>query len=192
MGFTRDPEIVDLADRRSDNIYSSQADEELFRFQKNSKLLKGKRRFRRPEKAMAMPLAKRVLSKVMRYDELEVDGLLPNRCVRLAGDAFQGKDSEGTLPFKDIVSTKTTPSFYSPGAINWSQPAADLPLIQYANDSHQFKKLRNAWLSVFCQSKHRIVLVKDGVTVGFAVAHWPDRSGLVIPCSNETSSNGQR
>ena len=65
-------DIVDLADHLHDNFNASQADEECFRYMKNSKVIKGKRRFRRPEKAMAVVLAKQVLSKVMKYKEVEI------------------------------------------------------------------------------------------------------------------------
>ena len=159
---------MDLADHLHDNFNASQADEECFRYMKNSKVIKGKRRSRRPEKAMAVVLAKEVLSKVMKYKEVEVDGLLPDRSVKLSKEAFQGLEKNNTLPFHEIVSTKENAPFYNPGAVNWSQPAADLPLIRAAFDERKWHHLQNAWISTFVQAKHRIILWKGDTLLGFA------------------------
>lgn len=173
-----------MASNKIKGITSTQLIEDTFNFQKNSKVIKGKKKFRRPEKAYGVVLARQVLSKVHRYHEPPIDAPLSHRSVRLPGSAFQPVDKPaGDFPIGQIVSTVQKSPWYSPSAANWSQAHADLALLRDVSISGSWASLSTAWLGVLCQRKHKILLRRGsgGSEQWFALHHWSDSAVLVWP-----------
>eukprot|EP00974_Lingulodinium_polyedra_P107812 10436242-Lingulodinium_polyedra.AAC.1 len=112
---------------------------------KNSKLLKGQKKYRRIEKAFAIPLAKNLFSKIHRYSEVQCEGLPPKKSVRLPTSAFQPSSyDKGSIDFTSVSSTKPAPQWPSPGATNWGQAAADLALLEEAHKDDKWHCIHRA------------------------------------------------
>jgi hypothetical protein len=153
-----------------------------FNFQKNSKHVKGKKKFRRPEKCMGVILARKVLSKQHRYGELEVDSGISSRAIRLPAAAFQQPVNAGSMSMGQVVSTASKPSWYSPSAANYNQQQADLEVLRVAASTNSWDKLSTCWLGCFCQRKHKVLIKLHGTSLWFFAAHhWPDSSVLAWP-----------
>lgn len=82
------PDIIRLAQENYTGIFASQLCEDCFNFQKNSRLVKAKKKYRRVEKTMGVVLAKKVLSKQHRFAEVPCDVPTQSRSVRLRKEAF--------------------------------------------------------------------------------------------------------
>jgi hypothetical protein len=100
-----------LAVNRFSGIISSQLSEDTFNYAKNSNLLKGKRRFRRPQKAMGVVLAKKVISNVHKFKEVEIDSFIKEKMVCLPVEAFVAKPANASRSFKEIAGTNQTPTY---------------------------------------------------------------------------------
>lgn len=81
--FRQHKDLDDHLAARHSGLVSSQMCEDAFKFQKNSKVIRGKKKFRRPEKSYGVALARRVLSGVHKYQELPVVDALKVQRVRL-------------------------------------------------------------------------------------------------------------
>ncbi len=187
--FTVQPDIKTLVSNKIMGITSTQLVEDCFNFQKNSKVVKGKKKFRRPEKTMGVILARQVLSKVHRYQEPTVDAPLSQRCVRLPATAFQpeAKPQKGGFPANQIVSTVAKAPWYSPPANSFTQQHADLALLSDASSSGKWPLLSSAWLGCLCKHKHKILLSKAGQEQKwFALHSWQDSAVLVWPAEEVT------
>ena len=102
-------------------ITASQACEDVFNFQKNHKQVKGKKKYRRPEKCYAVAVGKRVLSEQHRYAEVTADQHGDSRSERLPRTHFYPDAAQQSLPFHKIASYKQSPDFHSPSAEFWCQ-----------------------------------------------------------------------
>ena len=71
VNYQVDPTVQAHILNKFSGMVSSQAAEDSFHRMKNAKLVKGKKRFRRPQKCMASVLATSMLSTVHRFEEIE-------------------------------------------------------------------------------------------------------------------------
>ena len=160
---------------------SSQPCEDTFNFQKNSKVVKGKKKFRRPAKVMSVAIDRQVLSKMHKFKEVEADEAIDALTARLPKNAYQCSDADASLKdIPKIVSTQASPSWYSPQAVNWSQQHADLHLVAEAHLHNSWAKLKNAWLGCLFQAKHKII-VKTADKMIFGGCHFADSAVVAFP-----------
>eukprot|EP00974_Lingulodinium_polyedra_P044357 4255717-Lingulodinium_polyedra.AAC.1 len=89
---------------RSRSVISSHLAEVFFNFAKNHKLVKSKKKFRRPEKSFAASLSRRVVSTVHKYDSIPLEACAEGCARKLAPKCFKAVPKEATLPINDIVS----------------------------------------------------------------------------------------
>lgn len=177
------PEFKHMVRQRSTGIFGSQLAEDLFNYQKNSSVIKGKRKFRRPEKAMGVVIAKEVVSTVHRFQSITVDASLPKQSIRLPKETFQPVESEASFPAGGIVGTSAKPPWYSPGVANYGQRLADLDMLLIASDSGEWDRLTTAWCGQLCSNEHRLLIRPVGRVMGwhFAMHHYTDSSVLAWP-----------
>lgn len=187
MDFLPTPELLALVRGRASGVGSSQLCEDMFGYQKSSRIMKGKKKYRRPEKAMGICIARSVPDKLHKYKALEVETPLKAQSIRLPRTAFEscGEHFDNPLDFKRIVSTSSKAPWYSPGAGGFSQAHADLALISDDFAAGQWAQVSQAWLGRMCSHSHRLLLrtkssENDGAWM-FALCNWGDSAVAVWP-----------
>lgn len=188
VGYVDHPDLLEVISRNCIGICCSQPCEDSFNHSKNGGLVKGKRRYMRPEKAMALPIARQVLNKVHRYEPFAVDEAVEDVSSRLPRDAFEAPNTGGSMNFTPIASCSSAPSWYSPKANNWSQSSADLALLATAHRQDSWLELSKAWLGALLKSSHRL-LFRFASNPGewyFALSHFPDSAVVCVPAALHT------
>jgi hypothetical protein len=157
----------------------------MFNHAKNSFLVKGKTKFRRPEKSFGAILARKVIDRVHHYSAVEAAVPAP-RTAALPQSAFVADPAHCTLPLAALSSAHQKPSWYSTGPEQLSRNQADLALFRAAFDSQDHRLVaEKAWLGQFCDWTHQLVLRRDvpgGEQWLLALHHWGDSAALVWPC----------
>lgn len=166
-------------------ILGSQLAEDCFNHMKNHRLLKSKKKYRKPTKCMSAVLASKVLSQVHDYKEVDVVMAPEERSVKLSKEVFQATKLKPSLPFHKIVSTSSTVPWYSPGAANWSCASADLDAILYAHKHNSFAALQHTWFGTFVRPDHQLLLrrASGDPTWYFGTHAWNDSAFLAFPAS---------
>ena len=168
-------------------VLSSQISEDCFNFMKNSKQLKGKKKFRRVQKCMSSALTAKVLSGKHRYKELKVDQAATFGKSRPPDDAFTPHKGKHSMEFHKLVSTSQSTEHYSPGAENWCVRFADLACLRVARARHDFQLLSRVWLGTFARHSHHVVWKKaNSESWYFPVMHFKDSAVMMAPAHFET------
>lgn len=171
-----------LMELRCSGLISSQICEDFFNHQKNHKILRGSRRFRKAERAFGVGVSSKVVSQVHHYEAVPVDMALPARAVRLPPEAFAAAPALAKMNFKQVSGTKPKPEWFSPGAPNWCHPDADLHLMSHAHRCNDWTMLSTAWVGALCDSEHKLLVRPSGAIDCFMVLHhWPDSPVLALP-----------
>lgn len=179
-------DVADLARQNLTGIIASQCAEDCFNHQKNSRLVKGKKKYRRPEKTMGAPLARRVLSSVHHYSEVPCDVPTAGKAVRLKKTAFSSDVREASMDLSKVCSTTQKAPFYSPSASNWTVRDANLDLLVWCHRNNAFTSIGNAFLGAMCKGSHHLLVKHTVLTSGqwmFAVHHWSDSCCLGLPAA---------
>jgi hypothetical protein len=103
----------------------------------------------------------------------------------LPADAFQGKETDWSLPFNQVKGTSATSPFYSPSAKNRNTPGADLAVLRDAKALGDYKHVESAWLGKIFDSKHDFAyehtLPSGEKQWIYPLHHFPDSAVLAIP-----------
>jgi hypothetical protein len=178
--------LVSLVAKKATGMVASQAAEDTFNFMKNHKSVKGKKKYRRVEKCMSTVLARSVLSKVHRFDDIQVDCAPETLSAKLSPTAFKPDFGTASLPFWKIVGSNSSPTWFSPAATNYSIANADLALVRLGKATGNFSCINTAWLGTVVRVKHHL-LIRDTANGGawcFAVHHWADSCVLLFPAKS--------
>lgn len=173
-------DIGGVVSERYVGLTATQLAEDCFNVQKNNKHIRGKRRFRRPDKTMGAVLSRSVMSKTHRYAEVPADVPLKQRSSRLAKKSFICDPADASLPLHKISTTKATPEFYSPAAARWTQRDADLEVVQVANQESSWHMLGRLWMAELCRSSHRLLLQRADGEWFFPKFVWNDSAVLGV------------
>lgn len=156
MGFEASNlgDIIRVAKGHFQGCLASQAVEDMFNHAKNSFLVKGKRRFRRPEKSYGAILARKVPSEIHRYTPVGATVPAPRSSVLDRG-AFEANPQACSVDVTGLSSTQQTPPWYTAGLEQISRPISDLELFRAAAETGQHRKVaEQAWLGQLCDWKH--------------------------------------
>lgn len=183
VGFEVDRSVQDHISNKLAGIVSTQAVEDSFHHMKNAKLVRGKRRYRRPEKCMASVLARGVLGRVHKYEEVETTSAREGASERLPREAFVPSLAASSLPFGKIVDVRATPSWPSPGAANIGLKYADLALVQQASAQGDWSLIDRAWQGCIFQPMHKFVfrLSAESPQWYFPAHGWRDSAIIAVP-----------
>lgn len=179
-------DIIDLAHTNFGGIISTRAVEDCFNHQKNSRLVRSKRKYRRLEKTMGVVLAREVLERVHRYDPVPNDLPAVARAIRLPKEAFLAPAGRASLPLGKVSSTQASTPWHSSGASNWCQRDADLAMIRQAHSSSSWDRLKFAWLGCVCDGSHCLLVQPPGDRWYFARHYWTDSAVLALPAVCKT------
>lgn len=185
-----------ITEKRLSAIMASQASEDMFNAAKNSSLVKGKKRDRRPQKCYGVVLDRNIMSGVHRYDGVEADVGLPSLSVALPASAFQMEPSKCSLNVKGLAGTASKPPWYTTGPEGIAKAYADLALIRECSRMASPVALDFAWLSRLCAATHRVVM-RPASCAGddgwvFALHSWGDSAALVWPAKVERVAGRQQ
>ena len=124
------PALLEHLKHRASLLLGTLPVEEIIGSQKNSKLVKVGRQFRKPEYSMAAAIRAGVLDKRCRFQTTSLDTPLESKSARLDADCFAVNPLSRSLPFSEIATTKTSPDFFSPSAQNLNSQYADTVVLK--------------------------------------------------------------
>lgn len=169
----------------------SQGSEDCFNHAKNSRLVKGKKRFRTPQKSWAAMLARRVPEAVHRYTALQPDVGVPATSVVQEG-VFTARPQLCELKLDGLVSTSQRPKWYTCGAEDASRVHADVQLFRDMRSVGSAHLCETTWLGKLCCWQHAFVMRKvgeDSRAWFWPLRHWGDSSVLVWPVTRRAFKN---
>lgn len=163
-------------------ILSTQIREDCLNFMKNSKQLKGKKKYTRVQKCMASALVAKVLSKRHKYRELNVDENATLGKSKPPVDAFSPHKDMTSIEFHKLVSTSQATDWYSPGSENWQVRIADMACLRVARARREWSILARVWMGTFCRPRHHIAWKKDrSESWSFPVLNFKDSAVMMVP-----------
>jgi hypothetical protein len=180
--------------KRSLRLVSSQLCEDMFNSQKNCKLIKGKKRFMTPHKAMAAVLKKGVADKVHHYTPVPRSCSRSTRDLQIPKEAFLTKESGCSMPFNGIAGTAQKTDWYSPSADRHPVAAADLQVARdvCADEQLSLGMLRTMYLGAAMKVEHSIMVRLKGTAQWFfALAHCPASATILWPATPGTTPAGE-
>ena len=169
--------------QRFSKVTSTQVVEDSFNYTKNDAQLLRRKRLGRPEKAAAVLMSRRILSKVHHYKEVVPDSSPLLRGISAPNSFFLMHAKDCKFPVQDLSGTKQDCSWFSPNADRSSVPIADLRLVDAATSRKQLHMLRFSWLGGLARWQHNIVLkISDveGSGAGWAFALGPVGDSAVL------------
>ena len=182
LGYCAHADILNIVSPKNTGMVASQAAEDAANIMKNHRLVKGKKRYRRPQKCMGACLARNVLSKVHRFKEIEVSAASSKKRKLLPKDAYQAPCRRASMPFGKITSTKQAPDFYSPGAVNICQKYADLPLALEMKKQNKVQLPDSAWLGAIFNCRFKLIFRLPGDSQWYYGGHhFAESSCIVVP-----------
>ena len=180
VGFVLNADVQKLAAEKFSGVLATQISEDVHNHQKNASVIKGKKKYRRPEKAMGAALARKVLTCKHHYREPCLDVPLPQKSLRLPKSHFVPQKGLLSMKFGDVASTSAKTSWYSPSPANWGQRDSDLELLRVAKQKG-FAVLDTSWLGSVIVG-HKLLIRKLGEQQWwFPRLHHPDSSVLALP-----------
>lgn len=165
---------------------ASQCSEDMFNHCKNGYLIKGKRKFRRPEKSWATILARKVPERIHRYVPVEATEPVA-RTASLDKTVFEASQKSCSLDVASLAGTSQSPTWYTAGPEQVSRVHADLELFRAASHYKAYRQVaENAWLGELLDWNHQLVIRPKGSDDDdawlLALHHWADSAALVWPC----------
>lgn len=181
--------------KRSLRLVSSQLCEDMFNSQKNCRLIKGKKRFMTPHKAMAAVLKKGVAHKVHQYTPVPSSCSRSSRDLQIPREAFLSKESGCSMPFKGVTGTAQKTEWYSPKSDRHGVSAADLQVARdVCADPERLNlgMLKTMYLGAAMKSEHCIIVrLKGTAQWHFALAHCPGSAAILWPATPGTTPAGE-
>ena len=150
---------------------------------KNHKTIKGKKKYRRIQKCMAVMCSAKVGSVKHKYKEISVSKRAGRSQLAPEPHVFVSpvkQHSTDPLELQKIVSTSQKTDHYSPGPEHLSVRIADMACLRVASKQKNWDILSMMWLGTFIRPKHRIVMRhKKSYQWYFAVLNFTDSAVLM-------------
>lgn len=175
-------DLLTLADRRLSDPISSLACEELVGVAKNGKIIKGSKKFKKPNRAMGLALGRRILDKRFKYKIVSTSTPV-KKCILKPCDFGRGKLRKTSIDFTKIASNKAKAFFYSPGPDAAGLPAMECAVLREVDRFKSIDKLKDLRLGRFADIDHLIAIRrKSKVALAFdwvIPVHHYKSSGIV-------------
>eukprot|EP00971_Amphidinium_carterae_P329474 6461939-Amphidinium_carterae.2 len=150
------------------------------------------KRMRMPERTMGVLIGKETISKRHAYTPINDDIPLPEKLAALNKRSFGMELGQASIDLKGICTTSPSPSYYSPGASNIGETAADLHLIAelFRNPSIDVTK---TMLGCVANPKHCILLRKNTNTETWfmPLTYFPRSAAILWPVKVVESMPGK-
>lgn len=188
-GFTDQEDFRHIVRMRSRSVISSHLAEVFFNHAKNHKLVKAKKKFRKPEKSLAAALSRHIESRVHRYDAVPLEVGTEQGARQLAQDCWHATVDRATLPIQEIVTSTQKAAYFSPGPSECSAPCVDLQLMRDCVQAGNWLPCSTAWLGAICKWSHKLVLKLPGHPgLYMALHHWQNSAALVLPLQQQVGN----
>ena len=187
-------DMKDIIDKRHSGCLATQAVEDANNKMKNHKVIKGKKKFRRPQKSFAVALESRLEDKVHRFKALEADvGATSQRMQVLKRESFTMNAKVASLALHAIEGTTSPPKWWSPKPENMTAPAADLAVLRECSKLGAMHAVDTAWLGAFFQSTHMLCVRFKCATFEeeawyVPLHHFPGSGVLAWPVTLQTAT----
>lgn len=157
-----DAKMVQWLDKKSRRFVNSVLCEDGFNVSKNSKRVKGKKKYMRPQKAFSTVVLKRLVSKVHHYTPLSRNSAPAFRGAAVPMEAFRPPLRVGALELPSLCGTSAKPSWSSPGVDRLPVQFVDIKVGRdvFASDPPDFGLLDKAWVGELFHFKHGFVVRK--------------------------------
>ena len=129
---------------------------------------------------MSSILDKGVLNKLHKYRVPKLDVPLGSKTLTLAPEVFASKKKNETLPFNEVVSSKQTPQWYSPGATNLPVCVADLWMLRECHTMQDYKMCLHAWVGGIMEVEHKLIFNFKGKSQWKYLALGPVKDSSVL------------
>ena len=117
-----------------------------------------------PRRSFGVLVGTDILSKVHHYVDVQLDQVPVAAGTRIAQAAFRpAVPYKPSIECQRIVSTKSTPSWWTCAAEDWPTPQADLALLREVSQQGSWNQVDSAWQGCLCHSQHTFVLRHVGV-----------------------------
>ena len=158
VGFGPDvhPDLRHVVDMRTKGNCTTNINEDMIGWAKNCKEYKCASRFRRPEVTFGRVLGSNLVNKRFGYTGVQADVALERQSAKLPVTAYQSVESEWSMPFKRIESTRPTPTNYSPSPAHINDYVADVHLYRDAKAWGSLDMVRGAYLGGLFDFSHLV------------------------------------
>ena len=161
-GWTIHADIVALAACSGRGIITTKPVEDVHNVQKNCEQAKAACKWRRPQRAMAVAIARKVLSKRHKYVEVPDDVQLNRKSLCLKASAFGKEAGKPSLSTTGIATCAPKASYFSPSVANSALPMLDLVVAQDMQDEDDWSLVHKTFIGCFCEAEHCIVFKRAG------------------------------
>lgn len=197
LGWVMHPDLRRVVEPRFQVLVGTQVCEDALNYQKNHGVLRGTRRFRRPQRSYCAILEKPLLDGQHRFESMVPDIPMPSKTCALQTEVFKPTVKGQSMAFNTIEGTTASPAWWSPSATNISIPAADLPVLRTCERKHDYRLLDYLWLGALFDSAHQVVFrfKADGSLASrwyFGLYHFPGSGLLVWPGRAHRFAGGGR
>ena len=161
--WTIHPDIVTLASGSGKGMITTKPVEDVHNVQKNCGQAKGACKWRRPQRAMAVAIARKVLSKRHKYKEVPEDVMLNRKSLCLTAAAFGKNAGKPSLSTAGIATTSSKAPYFSPSPANSALPTIDFVCAEdMKNYGGDYSLAEKTFLGCFCDADHCIVFKRLG------------------------------
>jgi len=175
LGWDRLPpqRIEEVISRHLRGCLATQVVEDEFNFQKNHKVIKGKKKFRRPQKNYAVALEAPLLQQVHRYKTIVPDiPVLGRKTGALNADTFNAQQSKSSMPLGKIEGTTSPAPWWSPKPENYTVPVADLFMLRQCAAAGDMGLLGDAWVGALLDCSHKLAIKFESESCTHPGSHW--------------------
>lgn len=157
QGNQATPKVVEFAKNKFRRVQSTQCVEDAFNRQKTFQSKGYSYHYSRPERSMAAPIVKKVLSQVHHYDEVQprMAGAFAGKT--LSRNCFTPSGKPSGWSASQVAGHRQTPEWHSPGAQNSGLVFADLAVMAEVRAENRWHLLGNAWLGVLVSATHDVL-----------------------------------
>ena len=156
---------IALALERSRSPLTTVAAEEMFGVAKNAKTVRGSKRFKRPERSMALCIGRQVLDKRHRYRVVSHNVSVSRRCLVLDKMSFgKGKRRCPSVSLAGVASTTAKAPWFSPKAIDTGRPAADAAALLDMYSFHTVGNIDKLYLGFFSCPTRQFIFRRRSTT----------------------------
>lgn len=180
--------LRDVLSRHLNKCTSTTVIEDCFNSMKFDKVYIRRRKKSHAERAMSVVVSNELLGRRHDYNELNRNLPVLARGVKVPEQVFKVDYKGQSLPFKEVVSTRAAPTWFSPNAERAQSPITDLELYLYSAQ-HGFGRLSTCWLGALARAEHKFMMRKvsgDGGSWQFVLGPVGDSAVLVWPAVTRT------
>lgn len=137
---------------------ATQLIEYMNREQNTCSQLRACKKFRKPQSYMVVCLERDLIAGRHQYANVRADAPAPVFASKISKEAFTMDRASASMKFDELVSTSSTPAWWSPGVGNMTVPCADLGMLLWAHQHGCTGELDQCWHGEVAELSHHLAL----------------------------------